>query len=314
MLPATDEEKTEIVEYYVSQSPGAKVKFLQKIYSESLLDHRHDVWDVHASDGRWWVITNPTNLYSQEQFPNMDLALTFHIGLCLRIPRTSERTSTVKHLRPFAEVFTKLPDASDALGHAQNVADYQAIGMRCREAMIAFVGAAQDAAVWTEGEPPKRADVRGWSELICDTILSGEKQKSRRHLFKALLVEAWTFNNWLTHAQSSTWHDAETAVTTTEHVVGLTASLVIRHIRFVPEECPNCGSRRLSPEEGRRQDVPEVLWERPVCVDCGWTGTPVPVDELDPDEEEIFTRVGTEDDDAYVIPTVPLTHLKRPGD
>jgi hypothetical protein len=51
------------------------------------MGHAHDVWDVHASDGRWWVITNPTNLYSQNQFPSMDLAVTFHMGLTLRIPR-----------------------------------------------------------------------------------------------------------------------------------------------------------------------------------------------------------------------------------
>jgi hypothetical protein len=74
MLPGTEEEREAVVGYYLSQSPGAEVTFLQKVYAESILGHRHDVWDVHASDGRWWVITNPTNLYSQAQFPNMDLA------------------------------------------------------------------------------------------------------------------------------------------------------------------------------------------------------------------------------------------------
>jgi hypothetical protein len=35
---------------------------------------------VHTDVDRWWVIMQPTNLYAQEQFPNMDLALTFHVG------------------------------------------------------------------------------------------------------------------------------------------------------------------------------------------------------------------------------------------
>jgi len=65
MLPATEEEKAEVIAYYLSQSPGAEVSFLQKVYSEAIIGHQHDVWDVHANDGRWWVITNPTNLYSQ---------------------------------------------------------------------------------------------------------------------------------------------------------------------------------------------------------------------------------------------------------
>lgn len=247
MLPATEEERDTVVGYFLSQSRGAEVIFLQKVYAEAVLGHRHDVWDVHASDGRWWVITNPTNLYSQAQFPNMDLAVTFHMGLCLRIPRTQRQRVSDRAVVPFGEVFTRLSEASDALTQAQNVADYQAIGMRCREALLAFVAAAQDVAEWTAGAAPKRADFRAWSELICDTALAGPSQKERRHLLKSSLADAWTFANWLTHAKSATWHDAETAQATTEHVLGMAASLVIRHTRAVPEECPGCGSPHLSP-------------------------------------------------------------------
>lgn len=319
MLSATDEEREDVVRYYLSQSPqGTEVNFLQKIYSESVLGHRHDVWDVHASDGRWWVITNPTNLYSQDQFPNMDLAVTFHIGLCIRIPRTQEQKQTDWHVKPFGAVFTKLHEVTEALRQAQNVADYQAVGMRSRETLLAFVGAAQDITEWTTEPAPKRADFRAWSEVICNTALAGGSQKERRHLFKALLTEAWVFANWLTHAQSATWHDAEAAVSTVEHVLGLATSLVLRHIRSVPEACPECGSPHLHPEEGWLKDLPEVLWERPVCSDCGWEGTPVPIDERSDEtdnleEDEIITRQGRDNADECITPTVPLTKLKKPG-
>jgi hypothetical protein len=217
---------------------------------------------------------------------------------------------------PFEAVFTKLSEASDALGQAQNVADYQAIGMRSREALLAFVGAVQDVAEWTSQGAPKRADFRAWSELICNVALAGAGQKERRHLFKSSLTDVWVFTNWLTHAHSATWHDAEAAQATVEHVLGLAMSLVLRHIRSVPEQCPDCGSPHLSPEEGSREDLPEVAWERPVCSDCGWTGEPVPVGERStgPERDELFTRVGGADDDECVIPTVPLTKLSRPGD
>ena len=316
MLPATEEEKADVVRYYLSQSPGAQVNFLQKIYSEAIIGHRHDVWDVHASDGRWWVITNPTNLYSQAQFPNMDLAVTFHIGLCLRIPRTEQQRKSERNIRPFGGVFTKLRDAADALGQAQNVADYQAIGMRSREALLAFIGDAQDVADWTTEAAPKRADFRAWSELISNVALAGVGQKERRHLFKSLLADAWVFANWLTHAQSATWHDAEASYTTTEHVIGLASSLVLRHIRSVPEQCPDCGSPHLFPEEGWRKDLPEIAWERPICRDCGWTGQPVPVGEhsADPEGDELFTRVGMRNDNACIIAPIPLTKLIKPGD
>lgn len=316
MLAATEEEKVEIARYFLDQSPdGAEVLFLQKVYAEVLLGHRHDVWDLHANDGRWWVITNPTNLYSQDQFPNMDLAVTFHLGLCLRIPRTQQQRKADRRVLPFGLVFEKLREATDALNQAQNISDYQSIGVRSREALLAFVSAAQDIAKWTADTPPKRADFRAWNELICNTALAGGAQTERRHLFKSLLSDAWVFANWLTHAQSATWHDAEAALTTVEHVLGLAISMVLRHVRLVPEKCPECGSPHLSPEEGWREDLPEIGWERPVCADCGWTGTPVPIGERKPDEvDELLFREGGEDSDECIIPTVPLRELKKPGD
>src|SRR6185295_18996772 len=92
MLRATDEERKHIIDYMSSQVPDETVELTQKVYTENVVTIRHDIWDVHMDQGRWWVITNPTFLYSQEQFPNMDLALTFHVGLCLRVPK-SERQS-----------------------------------------------------------------------------------------------------------------------------------------------------------------------------------------------------------------------------
>jgi hypothetical protein len=122
------------------------------------------------------------------------------------------------------------------------------------------------------------------------------------------------FVNWLTHAQSATWYDATVAQETSEHVLWLASSLVVRHIRSVPDQCPKCGSR-LSPEAVWREDLPEVAWERPICDDCDWTGQPVPVGERSADaaDDEVFTREGG-DNDKCVIPAVPLMKLGKPGD
>ena len=150
--------------------------------------------------------------------------------------------------------------------------------------------------------------------MICNTALAGESQKERRHLFKSSLAEAWTFANWLTHARSATWHDAEAAQATVEHVLGLAMSLMLRHVRLVPELCPECGSPHLSPQEGFRDDLPEVAWERPVCADCGWAGKPVPVGERPVDDGDgLITRIGGPESDECIIPSVPLMELARPG-
>jgi len=310
MLPATQKEIEHVTEYMRSQAPDLTVEFVQKVYSENVLHVRHDVWDVHTNVDRWWVITEPMNLYAQDQFPNMDLALTFHVGLCLRIPRSERQKLSEIPAEPFTECVRELDEASDALAQAEEVADYQSIGVRCREALLALVNMAQTILPWTQAEePPKKADLKAWAEHICGVALSGDSQKYRRHLFKALLESAWEFANWLTHAKSSNWHDAEAAFSVTENAIGLCISAVIRHVRGVPERCPACGSQRLSPERGYHSDLPEVEWERPTCDKCGWTGEPVPIDEI-PEPHAESRSIPPEGE--CIIPTTALKQLRRP--
>ncbi len=310
MLEATPEETDQIVSYMASQAPDLTVEFLQKVYSENVLDHRHDVWDVHTNVDRWWVITNPTNLYSQAQFPNMDLALTFHVGLCLRIPRSEKPKLGDLPVEPFMQCFRYLSEASDALSHAQEVADYQAIGVRCRESLLAFIDAAQKVVPWTAADPPKRADFKAWVDHVCGTVLSGPSQKDRRQLFKTLLDSAWGFSNWLTHTKSSKWHDAEAATSTTEHAVSLCISAVIQHIRGVPEACPACGSHRLSPQRAVDPQSPEIEWERPACMKCDWVGTPVRINRV---PGMLSATDSPPPEGECIVPTVPLRQLDRPG-
>jgi hypothetical protein len=121
MLPSTPEEKQTIIDYMNWQAPDLAVEFLQKVYAENVLSHQHVVWDVHTNVDRWWVITNPTNLYSQEQFPNMDLAVTFHVGLCLRVPRSQRTKLSELPIEPLAACFRHLSETSEALTSAQEV-------------------------------------------------------------------------------------------------------------------------------------------------------------------------------------------------
>jgi hypothetical protein len=313
MLPSTPAEKQAIIDYINSQAPDLTVEFLQKIYVENVLSHQHAVWDVHTNIDRWWVITNPTNLYSQEQFPNMDLAVTFHVGLCLRIPRSEKSKLSEMPVEPFAACFRHMTEASDALGTAQEVTDFQATGVRCREALLAFTSAAQVVMPLAGGDDgkPKQADFKAWVDHICSVGLAGQTHEHRRHLFKTLLDEAWRFSNWLTHAKASTWYDAEAATTTVEHALCLATSLVIRHVRAVPEACRACGSNRLSPQRGVHSSVPDVEWERATCEKCGWIGEPVPV-FADPEAYAVDNDERPPPNGDCVIPTVPLRALHKP--
>jgi hypothetical protein len=311
MLKATEEEIEEVREYFEWQAPDLEVTFMQKVYSETVLNARHDVWDIHTSKNRWWVITGGTNLYSQEQFPNMDLALTFHIGLILRIPRTEEQQQDDLRILPFGPVFEKMDQAGTALAQANNLGDYQAVGVRCREALLALVGVAQDVAMWTD-TPPQRANFRAWTEIVCNCLLPGDTNKERRGALKSALESAWTYSNWLTHSKSATWIDAEMAHSLAQHASGMATSLILREIRGVPEQCPTCGSPHLEPEQGENTTAPGVLWERPCCTDCGWTGRPVPILDVE-NGQPIITREGKESNEHSIM-TVPLRTILKPGD
>ena len=126
------------------------------VHSEQVNAIQHDIWDLHTSDGRWWVITNPTNLYSQEQFPNMDLALTFHIGLSIRIPRGEQSDIDSLVVEPLLVPWRALDDASEAIRQINEVEDCQTIGVRCREILLTMVHEAQRVLPAEESsEPPK---------------------------------------------------------------------------------------------------------------------------------------------------------------
>lgn len=263
---------------------------------------------MYSRKKRFWVITNPTNLYEQTMFPNMDLAITFHVGLCLRMPKSEREPLSELPIEPFAGCARLAREANDALAQAEEVSDYQAMGVRCREVLLALVAAAQVVMPWTgPGEPPQKANFKEWSDHMCQVGLPGQAHENRRKLLKALLSSAWDYDNWLAHTKSSTWYDAETATSATGNAIEIWLSILIRHVRKVPEACPACGSHRLSPECGYDLKEPEVKYERPVCSKCGWTG-----------EESLITEVPivpepprSPREDDCVIPTVPLTRLRR---
>lgn len=307
MLAATDEEIQHITDYMASQANDREVTFVQKMYAENIHGHVHDVWDVHTDKERWWVITNPTNLYSQDQFPNIDYAVTFHVGLCVRIPRSEKQKISDLPIEPLTHCYRLMAEAAAALVGAQEVADFQAVGVRCREMLLAFTDASQKVLLWSSAEEkPKSADFKAWTDHVCAIVLPGPSHENRRHLFKTLLDSAWKYSNWLTHSKHSNWHDAEAAVSVAENALSLSISKLVQHLRGVPEQCPSCGSFRLSPERARNPENEDETWERAACDKCDWTGEPTLV------ERQIPVQPTEPPQGKCVVPDSPLRKLKRP--
>ena len=145
--------QTEAIRAYVEVQAHEEVMHLEKAASAQVGPVRHDIWDVHCTDSRWWVITEPTNLYSQEDFKSRDVALTFHIGLAIRVSYLQERKVPVKPesvgLLPGS--WRRWEQAFEAYGSGDEAENFQAVGVRLRECLVSFVGETTSGEMVPEG-------------------------------------------------------------------------------------------------------------------------------------------------------------------
>lgn len=250
-------QQKEAIRSYVESQANEKVVHLEKSASELVGPVRHDIWDVHCSASRWWVITQPTNLYSQDDFKSRDVALTFHVGLALRVSYGQERQVpvTVGAAELLPGSWRRWEQAFEAYDGGDEAEAFQAVGVRLRECLVSFIGETRmEALVPAGGAAPKGSDFKAWSELLANHLAPGESSARLRSYLKKIALENWEYVNWLTHAKGAVRIDAEIALKAVEHLLGVFTAARLRHLS-IPRRCDVCGS----------YDV-----RGPSCVHCGW--------------------------------------------
>lgn len=270
VLNRVEHEERAIRDYMDWQAPDETVAHLEKLHSETVLGRRVEVWDVHTDKGRWWVMTNPTNLYSQEHFPSMDYLVSFHVGLMARVAERDERAVPQAWSERAAGAWRRWLQAAEALDEAQEGEDFQAVGMRCRECLLDFARAVANEVMVPAGhEAPKIGDFVHWAEYIADSIAHGASADRVRGYLKATAKVTWELVNWLTHNKNAVFHDARLAVEATQSVLGAFTEVLLRHETKAPERCPRCASYRLvadfRPEAGTASGFVAL------CSSCGWS-------------------------------------------
>jgi predicted Zn-ribbon and HTH transcriptional regulator len=273
VLNRSEHEAQAIREYVAWQSPKEKVTHLEKVATEHLFDRKLDAWDVHTDGERYWVITSPTNLYSQELFPSLDYTLSFHIGLMARVMARRRGTDDDEQQDRLAAAWRRWTQAAEALDRADEAEEFQAIGMRCRECLLAMVRAvANDSMVPAGQNRPKSADFLHWSELIANTIAQGSSAAEIRAYLKTLAKSTWQLVSWLTHASNAVRFDGHMAVEAAQATLAAFGRAVLRYERAAPDRCPRCHSYRI-----RAEHVPELGIDPPYvtfCESCGWNTAP----------------------------------------
>lgn len=249
--------QTEAIRAYVEAQAHEGVVHLEKVASELVGPVRHDIWDVHCIDSRWWVITEPTNLYTQEDFKSRDVALTFHVGLALRVSYLNDRKVPVEpgaaYLLPGS--WRRWEQAFEVYDSGDEAETFQAVGVRLRECLISFVGETANDDLVPEGqEPPKQSDFKGWAELLANMLASGDASAHLRSYLKKLSAETWGYVNWLTHAKNAIRMDAEIGLKMVEYLLGVFTAARLR-LGHNQVRCGACGSYRLVAG---------------TCESCGW--------------------------------------------
>ena len=179
-----DPEAQHIMEYveWQCEKDKERVTFLEKVLTEHVMGVANNCWNVHTNKRQWWVIDGQfTNLYAQKLFPSLDYLLSFHLGLMLRME--SERTGTGDpRLRDrLAAALRKWEQAAQALDASSESEEVQAVGMRCRETLLAFIRSVSDPTmVPRDTETPQAANFVKWSDLVAGHLASGHRNERIR--------------------------------------------------------------------------------------------------------------------------------------
>lgn len=228
------------------ESP-TEIKLVQKIRSYRLLGYDYDLFDVHTTDERYWVITHMTNLYSQSKFPSYDETFSFHAGLMMRLWERDRIQIEEEKEDLVGDSWRRYETAVQALDEAREAEDFQSVAIKCREALLAF-GREHQGSAWVGNvDPrPKNSDFKGWARVYATRLATG---RMRTYLAE-IAAKTWDVSVSLQHDSNATVWDAEMLLDATQNVLGMFGTALVKADREPPRRCPKCDSYRLSTDGG----------------------------------------------------------------
>ena len=148
-----------------------------------------------------------------------------------------------------------MEQAVESLDGGREAEDFQAVGVRLREAMVTYAGeVADDALVPEGGAAPKAADVVGWTNLVIADQAEGPSSKQFRSYATKLTRETGLRQL----ADSRQERDRPRRA----------------HRSRGGEPLPSDDHRNVLARSNRRQEPVRDLWLLPVvagaCMRCGW--------------------------------------------
>jgi hypothetical protein len=159
--------------------------------------------------------------------------------------------------------------AVDTMNTADDAEDFQAIGVKCREALLALARENRDASwVGDVADPPQADNLKGWMEIFAARLVPDRWQRA---CLKDLTDKTWDIAVGLQHNTNATPFDAELVLNSVQHLLGFFMLVRVKHKQGLAERCPRCGSYRLVPtgELGVVADE-EGYASWTICASCDW--------------------------------------------
>jgi hypothetical protein len=256
-MKATASERDEVLAYFEAQAGDDPVVHLEKVAVERVGVLVHDIWDVHCQESRCWAVTNPLNLYSQEDFKSRDVVLTFHIGLTARVASREQVPITDAAAALLPNAWRLWEQAVEAMTTSREAEDFQTVGVRLRECLVTYAVEIADDDLVPEGtEAPKGANVVGWTNLLVQRLATGSSSQQLHSYVTKLVRETWDYVNKLTHAKNAGSYDAEIGAAAVSHFLSTITAVRMRWAAGDRQRCATCGSYRVAAG---------------TCLRCGWS-------------------------------------------
>ena len=267
MRAMTVHEERRIREYVNSQSPPEdQVTFVQKVATRKILGRVRELYDVRTATSRWWVITEPTNLYLQDDFQSIDMALTYHLGVTAVLAERSRKQLREPIHEHVVGAWRWFERAVDAYNEADEAEAFQAVGVHCREALLAVIReAARRVRLPEDVQPPQLANFKAWASLL----FAGVAQQRARDYLTGLASRTWDLAVWLQHYTDAAPWDAELTLNATGHFLTTYSELMVSLSDERPKRCPSCASYRLE-DASHRSDDGEAWISQRACAACDW--------------------------------------------
>lgn len=278
------DSEQEIARYVELEARDESVQHVEKVKREIVLGDAYDIWDVTTDKDRWWVITNPTNLYSQRFFPSLDFTVSFHIGLMMRL-RSRPTGIAEQDPSPFDDVFRRQEQAKHRYEQAMESEDHQAVGMQLRECLVSLIAATR-RRLELPGITglPQDANFIGWSEILINECCPGSSHKDLRQYLKGVSKHTWQLVNWLTHHRNANCTASSIAIHACDTVVGHFIQVLVREETDNVEKCPLCNSRNVRTHFDHTIGSDGEYYM--TCGVCNWTTHPRASSTADPNPRD----------------------------